>query len=938
MTIKLRSIRPASDAAPKVESVELLTSPMIRTKLLPPRLTRVPVRRGPLMRLLEAGATRALTCIKAPAGFGKTTLLTLWRDELLAKRQAVAWLMLDQDDNDEGRFVDYVIAAFVEALGTPVGGTAESGAERRLSATTRLTSLINWIDRFGQEVTLILDDYEKISSPVIHGLIEFLLIHIPRNLHVVIAGRIDPKLPVSALRARDQLVEIDADALRFDITDTHAFFADSVALELSADETQTIYDITEGWVVGLQIAALVLPRNTPSRNVFYPLPRHARALGEYLAENVLAQIAPDMVAFMLRTSLPDRLNGPLCAELTGFPDAAERLDWLVRHNMFVQPLDEEGEWFRYHGLFADFLRAQLKRTATEDIPSLHLKAAQWFAEHALWSEAVRHAIAAGGMALATQCLERCSMDELRASRMRNFLDWVRQVPPEAVREQPRLRIALVWALILTVQLDEAQAALEEIEAQVADHSFSEMDDLHGVLRVQHFLLLAARGETRPALELGQQIWAERFPQGGRPSRGFDWVDEMYLNVQMGMYRKAGLLAEARRIGEMFRLFPALGSRENLFQATHRATQLAALDMHEGNLPMAAQRLEEALVFCEAHAERRSAATSLVAAWLTQIYYEWDRLDDVEAQLANRLDVIDDICSVGAVQPAYMALIDTHIARGRLGLAHALLDRAERMAEVVGRLGFIGACIAKRQQLWLRDGRMVDAGRALQSLEALYVVAGESRQGSEQLRAILSLARARHHLAMRAFDAAVLGLADTLGHQVEETAETSLEWLQLHLLLAVAQHARGDLTAALDAIAPCMPLIERAAAFRSVLDAGPAVGPILAAYAATIARTPHSPNLVRLLQALNVVIEPAPANLVPPPVDSIDVQHFSRRELEILELVLQKRSNKQIASALFITAETVKWHLKNLYKKLGVSDRRLVAEKVRGLGKIQAPDA
>ncbi len=437
MTIKLRSIRPASDAAPKVESVELLTSPMIRTKLLPPRLTRVPVRRGPLMRLLEAGATRALTCIKAPAGFGKTTLLTLWRDELLAKRQAVAWLMLDQDDNDEVRFVDYVIAAFVEALGTPVGGTAESGGERRLSATTRLTSLINWIDRFGQEVTLILDDYEKISSPVIHGLIEFLLIHIPRNLHVVIAGRIDPKLPVSALRARDQLVEIDADALRFDITDTQAFFADSVALALSADETQTIHDITEGWVVGLQIAALVLPRNTPSRNVFYPLPRHARALGEYLAENVLAQIDPDMVAFMLRTSVPDRLNGPLCAELTGFPDAAERLDWLVRHSMFVQPLDDEGEWFRYHGLFADFLRAQLKRAATEDIPALHLKAAQWFAEHALWSEAVRHAIAAGGMALATQCLERCSMDELRASRMRTFLDWVRQVPPEAVGEHNR---------------------------------------------------------------------------------------------------------------------------------------------------------------------------------------------------------------------------------------------------------------------------------------------------------------------------------------------------------------------------------------------------------------------------------------------------------------------------------------------------------------------
>lgn len=656
--------------------------PLIRTKFVPPRLTRVPVRRESLMLLLESGRARALTSVRAPAGFGKTTALTVWRDELLGKKQRVAWLTLDQDDNDEQRFFDYLAETLAQALGaTAAEWQAISSSALPASTMAQLTAVINAIDKVGVEVTLIFDDYEKISSSPVNALLEFLLTHIPRNLHVVMAGRIDPQFPLSALRARDQLVEIDADALRFEIEDTQAFFATSVAIELSADQTRTIHDITEGWVVGLQIAALVLPRSDGSKNLFYQLPRHARALDEYLAENVLAQTDPEMVAFMLRTSVLGRLSGSLCQSLTGFPDAKEKLEWLVKQNMFLQPLDDEGHWYRYHGLFADFLRTQLRREGSDEVRGLHLRAAQWFSANSLWSEAVRHAIDADGMTLAIQCLEHCSLDELKASRVRNLLDLIRQLPGEAVRQQPRLRVAFIWALVLTVHIDEAQEMIDDVEAQLDQGDFPEATDLRPVLRVQRAALLSMTDEAEAALALCDRVWAERFPDGRRPRGGFDWVDEVFLNVQIHVYRINGRFAEARSVAEFFK--PTPDARDNLFMMSHRACQLSALDIHEGSLRAGARRLEDMLALCEAHAGRRSAAASLVAAWLARVYYGWNRLDEVEALLANRLDVIDDVCPIDAAQAAYLSLVKLRVTQGAFDAAHALLDRAELLAEKRG---------------------------------------------------------------------------------------------------------------------------------------------------------------------------------------------------------------------------------------------------------------
>lgn len=908
--------------------------PLIRTKFVPLRLTRVPVRRESLMQLLESGRARALTSVRAPAGFGKTTALTMWRDELLGKKQRVAWLTLDRDDNDEQRFFGYLAETLAQALGV-IGEDWQdiSHSPKPVSIVARLTALINAVDTFGIEVTLILDDYEKISAPPVNALLEFLLTHIPRNLHVVIAGRIDPQFPLSALRARDQLVEIDADALRFEIEDTQAFFATSVAIKLTADQTRTIHDITEGWVVGLQIAALVVPRSDGSKNLFYPLPRHARALDEYLAENVLAQTDPEMVAFMLRTSVLGRLSGELCQSLTGFPDAKERLEWLVKQNMFLQPLDDEGHWYRYHGLFADFLRTQLRRAGGDEIRALHLRAAQWFSANSLWSEAVRHAIDADGMALAIQCLEQCSLDELKASRVRDLLDLIRQLPSEAVRQQPRLRVAFIWALVLTVHIAEAMALIDDVEAQLDQGDFTDAAELRPVLRVQRVAVLSMTDEAEAALALCEQVWAERFPEGRRPSGGFDWVDAVFLNVQIHVYRINGRLVEARNIAEFFR--PTPDPRDNLFMMSHRACQLAALDIHEGSLRVGARRLEDMLVLCEAHAGRRSAAASLVAAWLARVYYAWNRLDEVDALLANRLDVIDDVCPIDAAQAAYLSLVKLRVVQGAVDAAHALLDRAELLAEKRGWPRLQATCTAERFRIWCLEDRPADAARTLKTLENIVARATVSGQGGHEISTLLQITSARHQIQFGQPAAAVDALLIAIqAWKAQRGADMPCNVLRLRVLLALAQAASDDVDAATASMATVLTVAEREAVLRMIVDEGPGVVPLVNACLSRQEPPLADSYVSQLCQALgNENALPLPQGQSPS-AEGFDSAAFSRRELEILELVLQKCSNKQIASTLFITAETVKWHLKNLYRKLGVSDRRLVAQKMRDLGKIQ----
>lgn len=901
---------------------------LIRTKLSPPRLTRPPVRREVALQSLSAGRTRALTLIKAPAGFGKTTLLTTWREKLLEEQQIVAWLTLDQDDNDANRFIDYLIGALADALGTLADDTPElANSGKMVSVKIQMTSIINALVNIGREITLMLDDYDKIDDPSVHDLVAFLLRHIPANLHIVAACRATPPLPLASLRARDQLVELNTDSMRFGVEDTETFFSKSISIKLSPDETRAIHDATEGWVAGLQIATLVMPGRNGLHGLISAFPRHSRALTDYLAENVLTQIPAGMVDFMLRTSVLDRLNGGLCEHLTGTENAAEKLEWLVTQNLFLQPLDEDGLWYRYHGLFSDFLRSQLNRKIPNEIQTLHLRAAEWLSEQQLWAEAVRHALDADRVDLAADWLERCALGELSNGRVQNFLSWVQKLPPDAIRERLSLRVMQVWALILTVQPAEARALVAELREQLRKAPPENAEVLSGILRAQCVSIMSMQDDISAGLELGRKIWLERFPNKNKPTQGFDWVDEAFLNAMLHLYRKTGDLDSARRVADFYCVNQHVAP--NLLMMSYQACLLATLEIQEKQMHSAARRLNAALDMCEQHAGRRSAAAALLAASLASIYYDWNRLDAVEDLLADRFDIIDDVCFIEPIEAAYLSLARVRVARGKLDDAQAILARAESLAERRNWPRLTAACISEQIRLWLNQNKISEAERALIKLDEIEAEIQKRDQGRVDVRAMNQSSHARLLIKKGRF----VDAQDLLGAALDNiernpTAETPYEIAQLRTQLAIAYYGSGNREFAQKCLLEVIELTEPDGVVRLLADEGTAISPILDALIAL--EGPKSPrasyydNVFVAMGGESAVRTANTFNLDPELDKSSDDDALSRRESDVLDLVAQQLSNKQIARTLFITPETVKWHLRNIYRKLGVSDRRRAA--------------
>ncbi|VVQ15654.1 LuxR C-terminal-related transcriptional regulator [Pseudomonas fluorescens] len=900
---------------------------LITTKFSPPRLTRTPVYREEASEQLSCVLTRAVALVTAPAGFGKTTLLTSWRTQLQAKNMIVAWLTLDQDDNDETRFIDYLIGTLAAALGHLADEIPEfQNAGKVVSVRVYLTSIINALDKLGREVALILDDYEKITDPKVHDLLAFLLRHIPANLHIVAASRTEPPIPLAALRARDQLVEIKTELMRFGVGDTQTFFANAISANLSFDEIRALHDATEGWGVGLQLVTLLMPRYPDVSGLISSFTRHSRVLAEYLSENVLTQIPVSTVDFMMRTSILNRLNGSLCARLTGVVNASETLEWLVKQNLFLQPLDEDGQWYSYHGLFADFLRTELRRRLPFECERLHLSAAQWFSEQEYWTEAVRHALAADRVDLAAEWMELCALGELRSGRVRNFLGWLQKLPADLLKQRFSLRIAQIWALILTVQTKAARALAREVEDQLSDAQLPNEDEFRRILRAQRVSILSMQDQITEALELGKTVWQERFPDGLNPRQGFDWTDEAFLNAMLHLHRKAGELEAARQVVLFYR--PGHEVAQNLLMMSYRSGLFAALDILEKQMHGAAQRLESALEICERYAGRRSASATFMAASLAGIYYEWNRLDAVEELLANRCDVIDDVCFIEPTRTAYLSLVRIRISKGQLDAAWSILNHTETLAENRDWLGLAAACIVERIRLQLLENHVAAAEQSCIRLDVISVQSLQSDLNRVDVEMMAAGARGRLLLHMERFSEAELLLSTVVSLKRKNCrAVTPYEIAQIEVLLAVALYRSGKAEEAQACLGRVLELTIPAGIIRLLVDEGTAIVPILEARATEEGEaSPDAEYYSRIFGAIGIDAPFKAWRLIEcsEPALSLDPNTLSQRESVILELLMENSSNKQIAKSLFITPETVKWHLKNIYQKLGVCDRRQAA--------------
>lgn len=911
---------------------------LISTKLAPPRLPRRLVHREDVLRMLELGVERKLTVLHAPAGFGKTTVLVDWRERLLATARLVAWITLDADDNDPNQLVAYLKSALGEALSQHGINIPELQSEDEIAPPkVALISILNALNSISSPVTLILDDVDRICDGPILDLLTFFILHAPVTMQFVMATRTDLPLALPYLRAQDELVEIDAKSMLFSIQDTHSFLKGLGSPRLDATQIRSLHEATEGWAAGLQMAAIALRDHADPARLIGSFSGTHRSVIDYLANAVLPNLKQEEVSFLLRTSILERFNGALCTHISGIENGTGMLERLSQQNLFIQTLDSKGQWFRYHALFADFLRDQLERRHPGQLKALHERAAQWFADHELWSEAVRHALAAERIDLASQWVELCAMREVEDSRVHSLIALARKLPEASTGA--RLRIALAWALVLTMQLDEAEKIVEKLSSITTDteRPAAENNNFEAELLSLRLCITALRDDTTAALAIGEQCLPWLVSSTARQTQGV-WFTQAMLNGMTYCYMRAGDFERARAV-QQAEYYPVLDDpTRNLFTLGYRACLLGGCDIQEGRLAEAAHRLRESLALVEKHAGRRSAAATLVACSMSTVHYEWDELEELDHLLADRLDLINEACFLDSVRQAYLVLARLCVARNDFEAAHGLLNRAELVARRRGWLRLTISALAEHLRLWLIEGRPLEAERTWSRIEALTDPQPPATPcaASETWR-LRCVARARMHLHRGEAVAAIQLLQTVL--EDEKPTRHPYSAVRTLTLLAIAFEQNGQTKPSLQSIETALRIAEPSAMIRSISDEGYAAAKVIKLLMSAgqidseVLKTPWFGKLRHAL-GLDVVTETSSEPVGKP--DAGLLEALSQREHDVLTLVAQGLSNDQTARTLMLATETVKWHLKNIYGKLGVSSRTQAVHRARQINLISDP--
>src|SRR5438874_1048400 len=441
-----------------------MPTPILATKLYLPRLRPNVVSRPRLLERLNEGLHRKLTLIAAPAGFGKTTLVSEWVEGIERPRARTAWLSLDEGDNDPTRFLTYLVAALqtiAPNIGEGVLGVLQSLQPPPPEAM--LTALLNEITTLPDHFVLVLDDYHVIDAKAVDQAFTYLVEHLPPQMHLVIATREDPQLPLARLRARSHLTEVRAADLRFTASEAAEFLNQVMGLSLSAEDIAALEDRTEGWIAGLQLAALSMQGHQDVPGFIRAFAGDHRYIVDYLVEEVLERQPAPVRSFLLQTSILDQLSGPLCAAVTGQQEGNARLEALERGNFFVVPLDDKRHWYRYHHLFAEVLSAHLMVERPDQVSTLHRRASEWYEQNGSATDAIHHALAARDFARAAGLVELAVPAMRRSRQETTVLGWLKALPDQLVRARPVLSVHYAGTLLLSGELEGVEARLRDAE-------------------------------------------------------------------------------------------------------------------------------------------------------------------------------------------------------------------------------------------------------------------------------------------------------------------------------------------------------------------------------------------------------------------------------------------------------------------------------------------
>ena len=877
-------------------------TPILATKLYIPPLRPNVVIRPRLLEQLNEGLHRKLILISAPAGFGKTTLVSEW---LAGSERPAAWLSLDEGENDPTRFLTYLVAALqtiAATIGEGVSGVLQSPQPPPTESI--LTALLNEITAIPDNFVLILDDYHVIDAKAIDHILTFLVEHLPPQMHLVIATREDPQLPLARLRAGGHLTEVRAVDLRFTPGEAAEFLNQAMGLTLSAEDVSALESRTEGWIAGLQLAALSLQGQKDTAGFIRTFTGSHHFVLDYLVEEVLGQQPESLQTFLLRTSILDRMTGPLCDAVLLDPSGSgqETLEYLEHANLFLVPLDNERRWYRYHQLFADLLRQRLHQRSTsstedevEDVNELHIRASVWYEDHELEIEAFQHAAAANDVARAERLIEGEGMPLHFRGAGASVLNWLESLPRTALDTRPSLWVTYASTLLFGGQHTAVEQKLQAAEAAMPRTELDDKTrDLVGRIASMRATLAVIQHDGETIITQSRRALEYLRPDNLPVRTATTWTLGYAYQLQGDRAAASQAYTEVISIGKSFGdSIYTLAATINLGQLQEADNQLyLAAESYRRSLQLAGDPPQR--MACEAH------------LGLARICYEWNDLEAAlahgqqSAQLARQITV-DTLAAYGV----FVARLK--LAQGDVSGAAAALDEAEAYVRRYSFVFRMPDVAAAQVLLLLHQGHLAAAAHLAQTHE-------------------LPLSQARVYLAQGDTSAALARLLPWR-RQVEAKGWAD-ERLKVMVLQAVALQAQGKQDQAVHLLCDALALAAPGGFIRLFVDEGPPMANLLSEAAALGMMPDYTGKLLAVVEAEAQKREITSS--LPVPAQPL-IEPLSPRELEVLHLMAAGLSNQEMCERLFLALSTVKGHNRTIFGKLQVQRRTEAVARARALG-------
>ncbi len=905
-----------------------MTTPILATKLFVPPLRPKIIPRPRLITQLNNGLHRRLTLVSAQAGFGKTTIVSQWIHSI---DRLIGWFSIDERDSEPQQFLAYLVAA-LETISAEIAPQTISLLQSQPppSPEATLTTLLNEVAAFPNPFVVVLDDYHRITSSIVDDALAFLIEHLPPQMHLVITTREDPQLPLPRLRVRGQMTELRVVDLRFTADEAAGFLNQGMGLTLSAENVAALEQRTEGWIAGLQLAALALQTKNPDRgdadkNAFIEnFTGSHHFILDYLVEEVLANQPNDVRDFLLQTAILKSLSAPLCDAVTGKDDSKTVLNHMLHDNLFLIPLDSTRRWFRYHHLFAEVLHTRLLEEQPAHVPLLHQRASDWYAQYGDATEAIEHAFAAKDDERAANLLELTWRERDRTFQtLEGWLHWVERLPDEVVYVRPVLSVGYAWALLNDGQFEGAEERLQAAEralesAEIIVNDSAEFEILALSIASARAYLAQALGDIPSTMKYAQHA-LDLLPKDDHTQRAIPLA-----LLSLGYWSSGDLDSAYQMLSDSMDAFLASGS---VLLAITGVFAMADMRVTQGRLHEAIQLYQDALQLVNQSGDPTVRGKANLHLGLSELYREQGDVEVADRHW-QEIPPLNDL-DLAFQQRWAAAQAQAEQRQGNFAAAHRLFDEASKRFEQV-HLADLKPAAAMKARLFIVQGNLAAAGAWARE----HNVSADDTFSYLHEYEHITLARLR--IAEGALDEA-LGLLGRLAVAAENGGRIG-SLIEIQLLQSLAHYAQGNMAQAVDVLAEGLISAESQGYIQLFVAEGQPVAELLDTLSRAVDThfDANAPQMQAYIRRLIAALSPNRPIPIPPEPKHALVDPLSKREIDVLRLLTTNLSGPQIANELMVSLNTFRTHTKNIYSKLGVNSRRAAVRRASELSLLLSP--